>query len=109
MRKQAEERRIQQEQIRTAKAAPWSQSGSSLGMSLADIQKAEREKRAQEAALQMQRLQVFLFFLLGDFLFTYTVLRTRKINSSSSNSKKNQQGYSSAGQRNLLNQGKLSL
>ncbi|XP_018572065.1 GRB10-interacting GYF protein 2 [Anoplophora glabripennis] len=56
-RKQAEERRIQQEQIRTAKAAPWSQSSSTLGMSLADIQKSEREKRAQETALQMQRLQ----------------------------------------------------
>lgn len=58
MKRLAEERRIQQEQIRTAKAAPWSQSNSTLGMSLADIQKAEKEKRAHEAALQMQRLQV---------------------------------------------------
>ncbi|KAJ8952441.1 hypothetical protein NQ318_014533 [Aromia moschata] len=56
-RRQAEERRIQQEQLRITKAAPWSQSGSNLGMNLADIQKAEREKRAQEAALQVQRLQ----------------------------------------------------
>ncbi|KAJ8911843.1 hypothetical protein NQ315_003321, partial [Exocentrus adspersus] len=55
--RQAEERKIQYEQMRTAKAAPWSQPNSSLGMSLADIQKSEREKRAQEAALQIQRLQ----------------------------------------------------
>nr|XP_023030042.1 GIGYF family protein CG11148 [Leptinotarsa decemlineata] len=54
---QAEERRMQAEQIRLAKAAPWSQSNLNLGMSLAEIQKAEREKRAIDAALQMQRLQ----------------------------------------------------
>lgn len=53
--------------MRVAKAAPWCQSGSGLEMSLAEIQKAERERRAQEAALQMQRMQVskiqFLMFL----------------------------------------------
>lgn len=57
-RRQAEEKRLQQEQLRIAKAAPWSQSNSSLGLSLTEIQKAEREKRAHDAALQLQRLQV---------------------------------------------------
>lgn len=60
-RKQAEEKRLQQELIRNAKAAPWSQSSSTLGMSLAEIQKAEREKRAVEAAIQIQKLQVRYF------------------------------------------------
>ncbi|VEN53124.1 unnamed protein product [Callosobruchus maculatus] len=35
------------QQARVAKTAPWSQSNSTAGMSLAEIQKAEREKRAQ--------------------------------------------------------------
>lgn len=59
--RQAEEKKLVQEQIRIAKAAPWSQSSSTLGMSLADIQKAEREKRAQEV-LQMHRLQIQVIF-----------------------------------------------
>lgn len=57
-RRQAEEKRLQQEQLRIAKVAPWSHSNSTLGMSLTDIQKAEREKRAQDAAIQLQKLQV---------------------------------------------------
>lgn len=59
-RRQAEEKRMTQEQIRVAKAAPWSQSNSTLGMSLTDIQKAEKERKAQETALEVQRLQVKL-------------------------------------------------
>nr|CAI5830189.1 unnamed protein product [Callosobruchus analis] len=45
------------QQARVAKSAPWSQSNSTAGMSLAEIQKAEREKRAQDAVIQMQKLQ----------------------------------------------------
>ncbi|CAH0559994.1 unnamed protein product [Brassicogethes aeneus] len=56
--KAAEKRLAQQEQARQAKAAPWCQSNSTAGASLAEIQKAEREKRAQEAALQLQRQQL---------------------------------------------------
>lgn len=56
--RQAEEKRLHQEQLRIAKVAPWSQSNSTLGMSLAEIQKAEREKRAQDAAIHLQKLQV---------------------------------------------------
>ncbi|CAG9766953.1 unnamed protein product [Ceutorhynchus assimilis] len=56
-RQKAEERR--QEQLSMAKAAPWSQANSTFGMSLADIQKAEKERKAQEAAaLQAQRIQL---------------------------------------------------
>lgn len=57
-RRLAEEKRLQQEQLRIAKVAPWSHSNSTLGMSLAEIQKAEREKRAQDAAIEQQKLQV---------------------------------------------------
>lgn len=55
-RQKAEERR--QEQLSMAKVAPWSQANSSFGMSLADIQKAEKERKAQEAVLQAQRTQM---------------------------------------------------
>lgn len=58
-RRLAEEKRLHQEQLRIAKVAPWSHSNSALGLSLADIQKAEREKRAQDAAIQLQKLQVW--------------------------------------------------
>lgn len=43
--------------IKLAKAAPWSQSNTSHGTSLAEIQKAEREKRAEQAALLQQKIQ----------------------------------------------------
>lgn len=56
-RQRNEEKSAFQDQSRIAKIAPWSQSNSNAGMSLADIQKAEREKRAQEAALQLQKQQ----------------------------------------------------
>ncbi|XP_060532401.1 GRB10-interacting GYF protein 2 isoform X2 [Cylas formicarius] len=52
----AEEKR--QEQLMLAKAAPWSQSNSALGMSLTEIQKAEKERKLQEVALQQQRAQL---------------------------------------------------
>lgn len=40
--------------------APWSQANSTPELNLADIQKAEREKRAEQAALlQQQRAQQF--------------------------------------------------
>ncbi|KAF7270533.1 GIGYF family protein Gyf isoform X2 [Rhynchophorus ferrugineus] len=54
-RQRAEERR--QEQISLTKSAPWSQANSNLGLSLAEIQKAEKEKKAQEAALAQKALQ----------------------------------------------------
>ncbi|XP_066257263.1 GIGYF family protein Gyf [Euwallacea similis] len=54
-RQRAEERRL--EQLSLAKAAPWSQANSTFGMSLTEIQKAEKERKAQEAALQAQRAQ----------------------------------------------------
>ncbi|XP_028155710.2 GRB10-interacting GYF protein 2 isoform X2 [Diabrotica virgifera virgifera] len=57
IRRLEEEKRLQQEQLRLAKAAPWSQANANMGLSLAEIQKAEREKRAFDAALQQQRLQ----------------------------------------------------
>ncbi|CAG9864477.1 unnamed protein product [Phyllotreta striolata] len=56
-RRQEEEKRLQQEHQRQAKAAPWCQANSNMGLSLAEIQKAEREKRAIDAALQIQRQQ----------------------------------------------------
>ncbi|XP_030747208.1 GIGYF family protein CG11148 isoform X2 [Sitophilus oryzae] len=55
-RQKAEERRL--EQLSLAKSAPWSQSNSSLGLSLAEIQKAEKEKKAQEVASQAKRAQL---------------------------------------------------
>lgn len=55
-RQRAEERR--QEQISMAKAAPWSQANSTFGMSLAEIQKAEKERKAQDAILQAQKVQM---------------------------------------------------
>lgn len=69
-RRQAEEKRLQQEQIRIAKIAPWSHSSCTLGMSLTEIQKAEREKRAQDAAIELQKLQVCVSILLIDILLT---------------------------------------
>ncbi|KAL1506342.1 hypothetical protein ABEB36_005725 [Hypothenemus hampei] len=48
-----EERRFEQHSL--YKAAPWSQANSTVGTSLAEIQKAEKERRAQEAALQAQK------------------------------------------------------
>ncbi|KAI4463080.1 grb10 interacting gyf protein [Holotrichia oblita] len=44
-----------QDAAKVSKAAPWSQSNVSSGPSLADIQKAEREKRAEQVYLQQQR------------------------------------------------------
>ncbi|GJQ65513.1 hypothetical protein Trydic_g7614 [Trypoxylus dichotomus] len=65
---QERERREQQKQVevvakqtqeptKLTKIAPWSQSNVSSGPSLADIQKAEREKRAEQVLLQQQRAQ----------------------------------------------------
>ncbi|XP_050307829.1 GIGYF family protein Gyf-like isoform X2 [Anthonomus grandis grandis] len=55
-RQRAEERRLEQQAL--TKIAPWSQSNSTFGMSLAEIQKAEKERKAQEVALQAQRAQM---------------------------------------------------
>ncbi|ENN71327.1 hypothetical protein YQE_11987, partial [Dendroctonus ponderosae] len=55
-RQRVEERR--QEQISMAKAAPWSQANSTFGMSLTEIQKAEKERKAQDAVLQAQKAQM---------------------------------------------------
>lgn len=48
-------------QVKLAKAAPWSQSNNTHGTSLAEIQKAEREKRAEQVALlqKVKQEQVF--------------------------------------------------
>lgn len=43
--------------VKLAKAAPWSQSNTSHSTSLAEIQKAEREKRAEQTALLQQKIQ----------------------------------------------------
>ncbi|XP_056635586.1 GRB10-interacting GYF protein 2 isoform X1 [Diorhabda sublineata] len=57
LRRLEEEKRLQQEQLRLAKAAPWTQANANMGLSLAEIQKAEREKKAIDAALHIQRIQ----------------------------------------------------
>ncbi|XP_031339420.1 GRB10-interacting GYF protein 2 isoform X2 [Photinus pyralis] len=57
LRRQAEQNRIENSN-KASRSAPWSQANSTPELSLADIQKAEREKRAEQAALlQMQRAQ----------------------------------------------------
>ncbi|KAJ3658723.1 hypothetical protein Zmor_010447 [Zophobas morio] len=58
--KQAEAVRLAQTQAArgAAKSAPWSQSNFTPGLNLTDIQKAEKEKRAQETALQIQKQQL---------------------------------------------------
>ncbi|CAH1173798.1 unnamed protein product [Phaedon cochleariae] len=56
-RRHDEEKRLQQEQIRMAKAAPWSQPNANSGMSLTEIQKAEKERKAIDQAIQIQRMQ----------------------------------------------------
>ncbi|RZC32532.1 PERQ amino acid-rich with GYF domain-containing protein 2 [Asbolus verrucosus] len=58
--KQAEAARLAQSQAARAasKTAPWCQSNFTQGVNLTDIQKAEKEKRAQEAALQLQKQQL---------------------------------------------------
>lgn len=43
--------------VKLTKAAPWSHSNNTHGASLADIQKAEREKRAEQVALIQQQQQ----------------------------------------------------
>lgn len=50
-------------QIKLTKAAPWCQSNNTHGASLAEIQKAEREKRAEQAALlqKVKQEQVICF------------------------------------------------
>lgn len=45
----------QQHSIPISKAAPWSQSNLPQGTSLEEIQKAERQKRAEQAALLQQQ------------------------------------------------------
>lgn len=52
----AEETR-RQEQLSMTKAAPWSQANSTSGTSLAEIQKAEKERKAQDAIIQAQKAQ----------------------------------------------------
>lgn len=50
-------RQAHQNSMPLSKAAPWSQSNTTLGMGLEEIQKAEKLKRAEQAALlQQQRL-----------------------------------------------------
>lgn len=57
LRRQAEHNRLENN-VKVSRNAPWSQANSTPELSLADIQKAEREKRAEQAALlQMQRAQ----------------------------------------------------
>lgn len=51
----------QENNIKVQRAAPWCQANSTPELSLADIQKAEREKRAEQAALlQQQRAQMVM-------------------------------------------------
>ncbi|KAK5644037.1 hypothetical protein RI129_007882 [Pyrocoelia pectoralis] len=57
LRRQAEHNRLENN-VKVSRNAPWSQANSTPELSLADIQKAEREKRAEQAALlQMQLIE----------------------------------------------------
>ncbi|EFA01526.1 hypothetical protein TcasGA2_TC007086 [Tribolium castaneum] len=57
--KLAEVAKLNQSQARGAsKTAPWCQSNFTSNLNLTDIQKAEKEKRAMEAALQLQKQQL---------------------------------------------------
>lgn len=54
-------KQVQQNSAPLSKAAPWSQSNTTMGTSLEEIQKAERQKRAEQVALlqqQRERLQM---------------------------------------------------
>lgn len=50
-------RQAQEQAIKNAKAAPWSQAGSMQGLSLSEIQKLEKERKVQELMMQQKQMQ----------------------------------------------------
>lgn len=97
-----------QEQLSMTKAAPWSQANSTLGTSLAEIQKAEKERKAQEAIIQAQKAQVNDKSSLVKKVTIIKINRKESYNCSSNSYKKNQVAFNWVGRKKRWNLGKSS-